>query len=464
MNPLELRVGSCFLFMIKLFPNKNLLKEIMDIAIPVIGGLATQLMLSIIDTAMVGRLENAQIALAAQGIALLASWTLTSFFSSISTGTHVVVARKQGEGNYRGVGNALNNSIILSLILGISFAVFGYLLAGSIMNFFSKDATVAQEGTGYMIFRFLSLPFFLMVVSYRGFFYGIGHSRMVLISAIVTMIIHIVSNFLFIFGNLGFPKLGLTGAGVSSFISLIAGWLVLFSVTFLPSYRITYELFHNFKLNKQVIQQILKISAPISIQNVLILLGFLVFISIVGIIGTIAQAASQVVISTLFISFIFSFGLGAAAQTLVGQSIGKGNFSRAQLYGFETAKIGTYMTLFIGVLFIAFPSDILSLITNDKTIIITAKPLLQIAGLSQILYGAGIILAHSLQAAGATIYVMIVEILTHWFVFLPLTYIYGVILHGGVTAAWWALPIYVLMFLALNYLKFHSKSWVKIKL
>lgn len=436
----------------------------MDIAIPVIGGLATQLFLSIIDTAMVGRLENAKIALAAQGIALLASWALISFFSSISTGTHVVVARKQGEGNFLEVGNALNNSLILSLILGCAFAIVGYYLSGSIMDFFSKDSAVASEGIGYMTFRFLSLPFFLMIVTYRGFFYGIGHTRVVLISAIITMIVHILSNILFIFGNLGFPKLGLTGAGVSSFISLIVGWLVLFSVTFLPEYRINYKLFQKFKLNKDVIQQILKISTPISVQNVLILMGFLVFIAIVGIIGTIAQAASQVVISALFISFIFSFGLGAAAQTLVGQSIGKGNFSRAQLYGFETAKIGTYITLLIGLLFILLPSTVLRLITNDELIILTAKPLLQIAGISQIIYSAGIIIAHSLQAAGATIFVMIIEIVTHWFIFLPLTYIYGVVLHGGIIAAWWAMPIYVIMFLSLNYLKFHSKTWVKIKL
>lgn len=436
----------------------------MIIAIPVIGGLATQLFLSIIDTAMVGRLENAKIALAAQGIALLASWALISFFSSISTGTHVVVARKQGEGNFVDVGNALNNSLILSLILGCSFAIIGYFMAPYIMDFFSKDTAVAHEGVGYMIFRFLSLPFFLMIVTYRGFFYGIGHTRVVLISAVITMMVHILSNFLFIFGNLGFPELGLTGAGVSSFLSLIVGWLVLFSVTFIPEYRITYKLFQKFKLNKDVIHQILKISAPISVQNVLILLGFLVFIAIIGIIGTTPQAASQVVISALFITFIFSFGLGAAAQTLVGQSIGRGNYSRAQLYGFETAKIGTYITLIIGLIFIIFPSGVLRLITNDELIILTAKPLLQIAGLSQIIYSAGIILAHSLQAAGATIYVMIVEIVTHWFIFLPLTYIYGVVLNGGVIAAWWALPLYVLMFLSLNYLKFHSKSWAKIQL
>lgn len=447
----------------KLYPSKEILKEILDISLPVIGGLATQLILSVLDTAMVGRLENSSIALAALGLALLASWALISFFSSISTGTHVIVARKQGEGDKIGVGDALNNSLIISIILGLIFALVGYSFSKEIMDFFSKDDLVVKEGSGYLAFRFLSMPFFLMVVSYRGFFYGIGHTRVVLVSAILTMIIHIISNVLFIFGSLGFPKLGLAGAGLSSLISMVVGWLTMLAVTFISQYRITYKLFRNFRVNRDIIKQILKISLPISIQNVMILLGFLVFVAITGIIGTQQQAASQTVISALFISFIFSFGLGAAAQTLVGQSVGRGNFSRAQLYGFETAKIGTYITFTIGILFIIFPNEVLSLTTNNNEIIRTARPLIQIAGLSQIIYGAGIIIAQSLQAVGATVYVMIVEILTHWILFLPLSYIYGVVLHGGIIGAWWALSIYVIMFFLLNYVKFRSHTWRKIK-
>lgn len=436
----------------------------MSIALPVVGGLGTQMLISLVDTAMVGRLENSKVALAALGLAFLASWAITSFFSSMSTGTHVLVARRQGEGNLNGVSEALNNSLLLSIILGLAFAVIGYLYSFEIMDFFSKDNAVATEGAGYIGFRFLGLPFFLMIVSYRGFFYGIGHSKVVLYSAIVVMILHITTNFLLIFGNLGFPKMGLAGAGVSSFISLVFGWVVLVFVTFMKEYRISYNYYKHFHLSKETIKQILKISIPVSLQNVLILLGFLIFVAVTGIIGTAEQAASQVVISTLFISFIPCFGLGAAAQTLVGQSLGRGNPLRAQIYGFQTAKIGTYFTFVIGFIFIVFPESVLSVFTTNAEVINLAVPLLQIAGLSQLFYGGGIILANSLQAAGATVYVMWVEVITHWVLFLPLTYLFGVILRGGIIGAWWALPLYVTMFLALNYFKFRSKTWMKIKI
>lgn len=448
----------------KLFPDKNISNEIMSIALPVVGGLATQMLLSLIDTAMVGRLENSKVALAALGLAFLASWAITSLFSSLSTGTHVLIARRQGEGNMRGVSEALNNSLLLSILLGITFAIIGYFFSFEIMDFFSKDNAVADEGAGYMAFRFLGLPFFLMIVSYRGFFYGIGHSKVILHSAIVVMVMHIFINFLLIFGNLGFPKMGLAGAGVSSFISLVVGWLVLVFVTFMKEYRMTYSYYKHIYLSKETIRQILKISIPVSLQNVLILLGFLIFVAVTGIIGTAEQAASQVVISTLFISFIPCFGLGAAAQTLVGQSLGRGNPLRAQIYGFQTAQIGTYFTLVIGFIFIFFPESVLSVFTTNAEVVKLALPLLQIAGLSQMFYGGGIILANSLQAAGATVFVMWVEVFTHWVLFLPLTYLFGVILHGGIIGAWWALPLYVIMFLALNYFKFRSKTWMKIKI
>lgn len=448
----------------KLIPDKIIFNDIMVIAVPIVGGLFTQMILSLVDTAMVGRLENSTVALAALGLAFLASWTITSFFSSMSTGTHVLIARRQGGGDVTSVADVLNNSLALSLTLGVLCAVIGYSYAYEIMDFFSKDALVANEGSGYVGYRFLGLPFFLMIVTYRGFFYGIGHTKIFLWSAIIIMIVHILSNFLFIYGNFGFPRMGLTGAGISSFLSMITGWLFFFIVTFLKQYRITYGYFKRFHISKEIIYQILKISMPVSLQNVMILLGFLIFIAVTGIIGTAEQAASQIVTSALFISFIPCFSLGVAAQTLVGQSLGRKNPLRAQIYGFESAKLGTLFTILIGILFIGYPDLVLKLITNNDELVNLARPLLRIAGVAQIFYGGGIILANALQAAGATVYVMVVEVVTHWIIFLPLAYVFGVLLEGGIIGAWGALPVYVLMFLILNYLKFHSKSWMSIKI
>lgn len=448
----------------KLLPRKALSRQILSLGGPAIAGVSAQTVVSIIDTAMVGRLENANIALAAMGLGLLATWALTSFFSSFSTGTHVMVARRQGEGNAQAVGEVLNNSLLICFIVGILFGIIGYLASFDVIDFFSSDDAVTKVGAAYMEYRFLGFPFFLLIVAYRGFFFGIGRTRVFMFSALLVNIANIIFDYLLIFGVMGFPKMGLAGAGLAYTISMIFGWLFFLFVSLLPSYRKTYRYFSHFKITKDVIAQVIRISLPVSFQNILILIGFLIFVAIMGIIGTTEQAASQVVITALFISFMPCFGLGIAAQTLVGQMLGRGFPKRAQLYGFETAKLGTIFTIIIGCIFVLIPDAVLAVITTNTAVIEVAKPILQIAGVAQVFYGAGIILANALQAGGATVFVMVVEVLTHWIIFLPLAYMFGVTWGWGVRGAWLALPIYIIMYSLMNYLKFRSLSWTRITL
>jgi Na+-driven multidrug efflux pump len=87
---------------------------------------------------------------------------------------------------------------------------------------------------------------------------------------------------------------------------------------------------------------------------------------------------------------------------------------------------------------------------------------LRIAGVAQVGYGAGIVIANALQAAGATLYVMWIEIVTHWIIFLPLSYIVGVTLEQGVVGAWLALPVYIVSYTLMAWWRFHSGSWKRI--
>jgi len=422
------------------------------------------MIVSIISTAMVGRLANAHIQLAAMGLGFLGTMALTSFFSSLSTGTHVLVARRQGENNPGGVGEVLLNSLFIALVVGTIFGAVGYLLSYDIMNFFSANDEVTKVGADYMKYQFLGLPFFLLIIAYRGFFFGIGHTKIFMISAIIINVFNIVFNYLFMFGAFGFPKMELAGAGIGYTISMMLGWLFFLSVTFLAIYRKQYKYYSNIHIIKEVIYQIIKISFPVSMQNILILLGFLVFVAITGIIGTIEQAASNVVITALFLSIMPCMGFGIAAQTLVGQSLGKGSQRLAQAYGYESAKLATIFTILIGILFVVFPEPVISVITNERLVINSAKPILQIAGVAQIFYGSGIIFASALQAAGATVYVMFIEIITHWIIFLPLTYVIGISFNLGIIGAWLALPVYIIAYTTMTYLKFRSMNWLQIKI
>jgi Na+-driven multidrug efflux pump len=212
-----------------------------------------------------------------------------------------------------------------------------------------------------------------------------------------------------------------------------------------------------------VVRQIVKISLPVAFQNILILMGFLVFFAIIGVIGTAEQAASQVVISALFMSFLPCFGFGIGAQTLVGQSMGNGEFGLAKRYGLEAARLATYFTTLLGAVFIFFPESVIGLITTSPEVTAVARPILQVAGAAQVFYAVGIVLAHALQAAGATMFVMVVEVLTHWVVFLPVSYLLGVSLGGGLVGAWMALPLYIVSYSAAIYLRYRKGTWLRIR-
>lgn len=446
-----------------LLPDKALTREVLKISTPAVAGLSSQMIVSVVEAGMVGRLEHAEVVLAAMGLGLLATWAITSVFSALATGTHILVARRYGENDHAGAGDVLNNALLLSLVIGVIIGAIGWFFSYEILDFFASDEAVAAAGTTYMQWRFFGLLFFLFIVSYRGFFNGIGHTKVFMYSAIAVNLSNIVLNYVLVFGALGFPEMGLAGAGCSSAISNAIGCLFFVSATFLPSYRRTYKYYGRLNIRQQVLKQIIKISTPVSFQSILILLGFLVFVAITGRIGTLEQAASQVVITALFMSFLPCFGFGIGAQTLVGQSIGNGDRPLAKRFGLEAARLATYFTIVLGVVFVLFPDAVTILITTNAEVAEMARPILRIAGIAQIFYASGIVFAHALQAAGATVYVMLIEVLTHWVVFLPVCYIFGITLNGGIMGAWMALPLYIISYSVLIYAKYRKDSWLLIR-
>jgi len=443
----------------KLLPVNNYYKKILQVALPAIAGLSTQMVVSLVDTAMVGRIDDATYALAAMGIGVLATWALISFFSSLATGIHVVVARKFGEGDYISCGITLNNSLLIALMIGAIVAMIGVFFSYPIAHLFATDETVGNYASEYLYYRFMGIPFFLISVSFRGFFFGINKTKIFMFSGVITNVLNIIFNYTFIYGHFGFPKMGLAGAGLGSTLATLFDGFFYSTIIMLPAYRKKFQNLKHLIINKNIIFAIMKISLPVSFQNVFILIGFLSFVSITGLIGTLEQASTQAIISTLFISFLPCFGFGIAVQTLVGNNLGAKKFLLAKIYGFETAKVATIYTIALGFIFILIPQYVLLIITNDQTIIQTAVPALRIAGFAQIFYGVGVVLANGLQAAGRSFYVMKSEIITNLVIFVPLAYFLGVYLKLGLTWAWMALPVYIILYSLVIYLKFNSVDW-----
>lgn len=447
----------------KLLPLNNHYKKILQLALPAIAGLSTQMIVTLVDTAMVGRLPDAKYALAAMGIGMLATWALVSFFSSLATGTHILVARRFGNQDTDGCGEVLRTSIFFAFMIGVVITLIGIFASTPIALFFAADDTVGYYAGEYIFFRFLGLPFFLAAVSYRGFYFGVGKTKIFMISGVLVNLLNIIFNYTFIYGAFGAPKMGLAGAGLGSSLATFCDAIFYTSVIMLPYYRTRFQPFKKFNINKEILTRIVKLALPVSFQNVFILIGFLSFVAITGLIGTREQAATQAIISLLFISFMPCYGFGIAVQTLVGNNLGTGKVTIGKLYGFETAKIATYYTLFIGIIFFFLPEYVLLLTTTDRTIIETAIAPLKVAAIAQIFYATGVVLANGLQSAGKTYFVMAAEVITNLLIYVPLAYFFGIYLELGLVGAWFALPIYIIFYSLSIYLKFTYGDWNNLK-
>jgi Na+-driven multidrug efflux pump len=147
----------------------------------------------------------------------------------------------------------------------------------------------------------------------------------------------------------------------------------------------------------------------------------------------------------------------------VGNNIGNNKKVVAKIYGFETAKIATYYTVFLGFIYILLPHYLLLIITTDNKIIQMAVPAMRIAGFAQIFYAIGVVLANGLQAIGKTKFVMAAEVITNLLIFVPLAYFFGVYLKFGIIGAWTALPIYIIIYSTVIYSKFRFGDWDKLK-
>lgn len=446
-----------------IFPKSPYYKHILKLSLPAIAGLSTQIVVSIVDAALVGRLEQPEYTLAAMGIGVLATWAVVSFFSSLATGTHVLIARRFGSKDYNSCGDVLHNSIFISIIIGIIITLLGVFFAKDFSYFLAKNPIVGKLAGEFLFFRLLGITFFLITVSYRGFYFGIGNTKIFMISGIMVNLLNIIFNYAFIYGMFGMPKMGVAGSGFGSSLATLCDATFYFLVSLHPHFRKKFNLYKKFKIIPSILKSIYNISLPVAFQSVFILLGFLSFIAINGLIGIVEQASSQAIISTLFMSLLPCFGFGIAVQTLVGNNIGNNKLVLAKIYGFETAKIATYYTLFLGFIYILSPNYLLLIITTEQKIIDTAIPAMRIAGFAQIFYATGVVLANGLQAIGKTRFVMFAEVITNLFIFVPLAYFFGVYFEWGIRGAWTALPIYVIIYSSIIYIKFKFGNWKFLK-
>jgi Na+-driven multidrug efflux pump len=204
------------------------------------------------------------------------------------------------------------------------------------------------------------------------------------------------------------------------------------------------------------------IAVPQGSQEILVMVGFVVFFKIVGIIGVVELAAVEIVFTILQSSFMPAIGIGQACATLVGKYLGEEKTKKAETSIVESVRWSFLIMGSVGVMFLFIPQYIIPVFTNDPKVMELGVNALRIAALVQFADAVGLTLWFALSGAGNTFFPAVVEAAIVWGFFLPASYVSGVVLGFGFMGPWMAFVIYIVLFAIIMFWKIRKGDWKEI--
>lgn len=408
-------------------------RHIFDLSLPIMGGMVSQNVMNLVDTAMVGSLGG--VALAAVGMSSVAAFMAQAFLMGLSYGVQAMAARRLGEGQTQVMAVPLNGGLLLAVGLGVPISLALFLLAPSFYPYLVDDPAVVAEGVPYLQARLCAVVAVGMNFSFRGYFNGVNLSRLYLRSLLTMNVCNLALNYLLIFGKLGFPELGALGAGVGSAIATYIGTAVYLGL----GIRHAREAgFMGGIPDRDNLRIMLQQSVPSGIRQFFFASGMTALFWIVGRVGTTALAAGNVLVNLMLVAILPSIGLGMAAASLVGQALGRGEPDDARQWGWDVTKVAIGVLTLIGLPMVIAPELLLDAFTDDAATIAAGALPLRISGAAMFLDGVGMVLQNALLGAGDSRRIMYAAVGLQWLVFLPAAYLVGPVLGFGLLGIWLA--------------------------
>lgn len=426
------------------------------LAVPVIVGQLGMMMMGVVDSIMVGRLGANPLAAAALGNGLTFLIFIIGLGSSIAVTP--LIAILIGAKRLEECGMYFRQSLIINLCLSLVLFTAAYLISYVVVHM-GQPIEVEPLAKSYIrILSFSALPLMLFQ-TYKQFIEGLSIMRPAMIITVSANVINAFANWILIYGNLGFPALGLDGAGYATIISRVFMALVLMLYVMKSSHFISFDVSFNFsQINLKVIKKILSLGIPSGFQYFFEMGAFVFAVVMIGWIGANEQAAHQIAINLASISFMIAIGISHAGSIRVGNAVGKQDVSEIRKAGFTASVLGGSVMMIAGVIFISFNKFLPALYINDNKVIEIASMLLIIAAFFQIADGVqavGIgILRGLTDIKGPTI----ITFTAYWIIGLPIGYLLGFPYGYGAEGVWIGLSVGLFCSATLLTLRFNQKS------
>ncbi|MCF8294736.1 MAG: MATE family efflux transporter [Bacteroidales bacterium] len=389
--------------------------------------------MNVTDTAFIGRVGEIELGAAALGGIFY--FVLIMLGTGFGTGVQIIIARKIGEGQRSLVGKILDQAIYFMLPLSLLILLLSYLFIDSWLQPLIESKEVYTATMAYLYYRMPGLLFAFGQIIFRSFYIGLADTKVLTWSTLVMAGVNIVLDYGLIFGNLGFPEMGISGAALASSISEVAAFIFLIVYTYRKKFVSNYQLFHFTKPDKEIFNSNLKLSYPLMIQNFLSLGVWFVFFLLVEKMGEQELAISNIIRSVYIVLMIPIWGFASAANSLTSYLIGN---QRAHLIFKLTGRIVLMcmggVSAFLVASFI-FPAEILSVYTDNQSLIKHSIPVLYVVNFGALSLSAGFVLFNTLLGTGKTKAGLFIEMIV-LAIYLGFVYLIVSVIKGDITAVW----------------------------
>ena len=435
----------------------SLNQQLFQLAWPTFVESLLQTMLGFVDLVFVGQLGPDAVAGVGLGSRLMQ--LLQVLFMGLSVGNTALVARAVGAKDKPEAERIAKQSLVISVLLSALIAAIGLLYSDAIIRVMGATDEVTVIGGGFLrIVSVFSIFIAVMMVG-GGTLRGSGDTRTPMIITGIINLINIAFDYLLIFGNLGFPKMGPVGSAVATTIARGVGTALTLYVLFKRGSVLKLPLRGGWGIRREAIGRILNVGGPAAMEQIIFQLGLLVFSAITVSLGTETLAAQQIAFNISNFSILPAFAFGIAATTLVGQSLGAQDPARAEASAWQALKSSIAWMSIMGVGFFVGRRFLVGLYTSDPSVQRLGEMSLIFIALTQPLQAISVVIASALRGAGDTRTTMVITSISVWAVRVGLGYLIGIVLGLGFFGVWLGWVADFTTRAVLIFLRFRSGRW-----
>jgi len=440
----------------------NLTRSVIRLAWPVVVQQVSFTTVQLVDTFLVGHLGED--ALAGVGLASILYWFPLSGMFAIGIGATAVVARNVGAGRPEQAAVTLRSTQMLALMWGVAMGVVFFAAAAPMLRIMGAEPKALDAGVLYMQAAAFGVPFYTLLYAGNACLQGAGDTRTPMLMMLVVNLVNGVVAYVLINGPGPFPEYGVRGSGLGYLASALAGAALVLGLLMSGKGALHLAPSKALSIERAETGRILRVGLPSGAEQLQFQIAFLLYTRIIATLGTTALAAHQVALRIEGLSFQPGFGLGVAAATLVGQSLGAGRADLAEKAATSAARIAFVFMTITGVILMLLGGPITRLFINDDDVVDIGRKLLLIFGFALPAMAVSLSLGGALRGAGDTRSVLGIMTVGVWGVRLAPAYLLALVAGLGVPGAWAAAVMDINSRALLMFLRFRQGHWKRIKI